>query len=124
MAQYRVRVVRGGVEVEVDSSEKDYTDSKLKELLGSLPTERVVSPPKNDDRGGAPKRAAQAGGKPLSMAEYVRSVAPKSGTQYVVAVGLYLEKHGGMASGFKTRDIAGGFTTVKYKHSNPPEAVR
>jgi len=124
MPHYRVRVARGGVEVEVDSSEKDYTDSKLKELLGSLPTERVLAPPKKNDGGGSPKATAQAGGKPLSMAEYVRSLAPKSGTQYVVAVGLYLEKHGDMASGFKTRDIADGFTTVKYKHSNPPEAVR
>ena len=124
MTHYRVRVARGDVEVEVDSSEKAYTNSKLKELLRSLPSERVVSPPKKDDGGGAPKVAAQAGGKPWSMAEYVRSLAPKSGTQYVVAVGLYLEKHGGMASGFKTRDIADGFTRVKYKHSNPPEAVR
>jgi hypothetical protein len=58
------------------------------------------------------------------MVEYVRSLSPRSGTQYVVAVGLYLEKHGGMTAGFKTRDVADGFTTVKYKHSNPAEAVR
>src|SRR5437867_1577344 len=124
MAHYRVRVVRGDVEVEVDSSEKEYTDSKLKELLGSLRTESVVPTPKKNDGGETAKAAATVRGKPLSMAEYVRSLAPKSGTQYVVAVGLYLEKYGGMASGFKTRDIAEGFTTVKYKHSNPPEAVR
>jgi hypothetical protein len=51
-------------------------------------------------------------------------VSPKSGSQYVVAVGDYLEKHGGMPGGFRTRDIIAGFTTIKYKHSNPAEAVR
>jgi hypothetical protein len=124
MTHYRVRVARGDVEVEVDSSEKEYTDSKLKELLANLPTERVSAPPKKDDGGAAPKAAVQPREKKLSMAEYIRSLAPKSGPQHVVAVGLYLEQYGGMGTGFKTRDIADGFTTVKYKHSNPAEAVR
>jgi len=33
MTHYKVRVVRAGVEVEVDSSDKEYTNSKLTELL-------------------------------------------------------------------------------------------
>jgi len=122
MPHYKVRVMKAGVEVEVDSSDKEYADSKLKELLSHFPSEDATVV----DKGGGtmPKPTAPTRAKPLSMAEFVRSLAPKSGPQYVVAVGLYLEKHGEMADGFKTRDIADGFTTVKYKHSNPAEAVR
>jgi hypothetical protein len=123
MTHYRVRVIKGGVEVEVDSSDKEYTDSKLKALLTSLRVEGAAMTPSKGG-GAAPKAAAPAREKPLSMVEYVRSLSPRSGTQYVVAVGLYLEKHGGMTAGFKTRDVADGFTKVKYKHSNPAEAVR
>jgi len=124
MAHYKIRVMKGGVEVEVDSSDQEYTDSKLKELLAHFPSEGVATPPSKGGPATPPRTVASAREKPLSMAEYVRSLAPKSGTQYVVAIGLFLEKHGGMAPGFKTRDIVEGFTTVKYKHSNPAEAVR
>jgi hypothetical protein len=121
MSHYRVRVKKGEIEVEVDSSDKDYTESKLKELLAGL--EKPPGPKKGS--GPATQQAEpRSSGKPISMVEYVRSLAPKSGTQYVVAVGDYLEKYGGMAAGFKTRDIADAFTTVKFKHSNPAEAVR
>jgi hypothetical protein len=122
MTHYRVRVKKGDAEVEVDSSDKDYTETKLKELLVDLPAREPAGPPTKP--AGKQVSATAAPGKPLSMVEYVRSLAPKSGAQYVVAIGNYLEKHGGMASGFKTRDIVEGFTTTKYKHSNPAEAVR
>jgi hypothetical protein len=64
------------------------------------------------------------GGKPLSLVEYVRSLRPRSGSQNVVAVGNYLELHGGMRDGFRTKDIVAGFRAVKYPHTNPAEAVR
>jgi hypothetical protein len=121
MSHYRVRVKRADVEVEVDSSDKEYTESKLKELLGGVEIKETA--PRASGKAGKVHVGA-ATGKSLSMAEYVRSVSPKSGSQYVVAVGDYLEKHGGMSDGFKTRDIVSGFTTIKYKHSNPAEAVR
>ena len=58
------------------------------------------------------------------MAEHVRALAPKSGPQYVIAVGDYLERFGNMAHGFKTRDVADGFRSVRYRHSNTAEAIR
>lgn len=122
MTHYRVRVKRADVEVEVESSDKEYTESKSKELFAHFELKGATAAPKK--AGGAPKMTLPAREKPLSMVEYVRSLSPKSGAQYVVAVGDYLEKHGGMPGGFKTRDITDGFTTVKYKHSNPAEAVR
>jgi len=122
MAHYRVRVKRADVEVEVDSSDKEYTESKSKELFAHFEVHGPTPTPKK--AGLAQKATSRAREKPLSMVEHVRSLLPKSGAQYVVAIGDYLEKHGGMPDGFKTRDIADGFTTVKYKHSNPAEAVR
>lgn len=121
MTHYRVRVRRGDFEVEVDSSDKDYAEAKLTELLAGSeaqqPEVRVAA-------GGPEAAAPPPSGKPLSLAEYVRRLSPRSGPQYVVALGSYLETHGGMGTGFKTRDIVDGFTAVKFKHSNPAEAVR
>ncbi len=122
MTHYRVRVKRADVEVEVDSSDKEYTESKSKELFAHFEVEGPT--PTSKKASVAQKATSAAREKPLSMVEYVRSLLPKSGAQYVVAISNYLEKHGGMPDGFKTRDIADGFTTVKYKHSNPAEAVR
>jgi hypothetical protein len=121
MSHYRVRLKKGEIEVEVDSSDKDYTESKLRELLGSFEAKAPAAP---KVAGRVPKVSPASSGKTLSMAEHVRALLPKSGAQHAIAVGDYLEKHGGMADGFKTRDIAAGFTTIKYKHSNPAEAVR
>lgn len=123
MSHYRIRVQFAGVEVEVDSSDKEYTEAKFKALIASFGPARVVPEPR---RVVAPEPAnpLKAGGKQKSIVEYVRSLAPKSGTQYVVAVGDFLERHGGMANGFRTRDVIDAFRKVKYKHANPAEAVR
>jgi hypothetical protein len=128
MSHFRVKVRSGDVEVEVDSSDKEYTEAKVKELLaafgpGKTPRAAAAAPePKAKRAEPAPAPAGSA--KRVSMVEYVRSLGPKGGTQYVIAVGQYLEQHGGMAGGFKTRDIVDGFQTVKFKHANPREAVR
>lgn len=123
MGHYRVRVKRAEIEVEVDSSDKDYTEAKLKELLAAAETKAPAGP-----RTTGPAHKASpppsSTGKTLSLAEHVRALSPKSGAQHVIAVGDYLERYGGMADGFKTRDVAASFTTIKYKHSNPAEAVR
>src|SRR5438445_8602819 len=126
MSHYRVRVKFANVEIEVDSSEQAYADAKLKEMISKFGAPKGGGGPEVARRAEEPETSPNPNGerKPLSMVEYVRSLAPKSGTQYVVAVGDYLEKQGGMSSGFRTRDIVTGFQTVKYKHANPAEAVR
>jgi hypothetical protein len=122
MSHFRVRVQARGVEIEVDSSDKDYTESKVKELMAAFgPAKGTASEPRGSPSASRPR---PSGGKPTSIVEYVRSLAPKSGTQYVVAVGDYLERHGGMSDGFRTRDVVEGFRAMKYKHANPAEAVR
>jgi hypothetical protein len=122
----------GDVEIEVDSSDKDYTEAKMKELMAAFAPAKTASAPRASSAEPTPKLLAHgaasskpaASSKQMSMVEYVRSLAPKGGTQYVIAVAQYLEQHGGMANGFRTRDLVEGFQTVKYKHSNPREAVR
>ncbi len=119
MAEYRVRVRKGEVEIEVESSDKSYVESKLGEWSKrlSLGAREIVAPEQD-----VPSRSPGVRGK--SLAEHVRALAPKSGPQYVIAVGDYLERYGQLANGFKTRDLVDGFRTVKYRHSNPAEAVR
>ncbi len=119
MATYRVRIRKNEVEVEVESSEKEYVESKLKELDELLRPKPISGKAMTIDA--APTAAP---GKGRSLAEHARALAPKSGTQYVIAVGDYLERFGGLSRGFKTRDVADAFRAVKYKHSNPAEAVR
>lgn len=126
MNSYRVRVRQGDAEVEVESTDKAYVDAKLGEWssrlsLGAI-RERSASPGK--EAAADEPVPAQTDGKGKSMVEHVRALAPKSGSQHVIAVGDYLERHGGMRDGFKTRDLVEGFRTVRYRHSNPAEAVR
>lgn len=116
---YRVRIRKNGVEVEVESSEKEYVESKLKELQEFLRPKPIAGKATTIDA--APSADSSKG---RSLAEHVRALTPKSGTQYVIVVGDYLERFGGLSRGFKTRDIADAFRSVKYKHSNPAEAVR
>jgi hypothetical protein len=105
MSHYRVRVKRADVEVEVDSSDKEYTESKLTELLGGVEIKETA--PRASGRAGKVHVVADTR-KSLSMAEYVRSVSPKSGSQYVVAVGDYLGEAWGcpMASRPATSSLA------------------
>jgi hypothetical protein len=123
MNTFRVRIRKGDVEIEVESSDKSFAVSKLKELKSMLSLKA------ESNEGGAERLATAArsvrphSGKSMSMPEHVRALDPKSGTQYVIAVGDFLEKFGDKSNGFKTRDIADGFHTVRYKHSNTAEAV-
>jgi hypothetical protein len=109
---------KGDVEIDVESNDRQYVEMKVKEFEALLPAS--VTDAKPSTQGVLPTH----GGKKRSMAEHVRQLGPKSGTQYVVSIGDYLERLSGMGRGFKTRDIADAFRSVKYKHSNPAEAVR
>jgi hypothetical protein len=123
MEHYRVRIRRGDAELEVDSSDREYVENKLAEFgtwLGAGAARDVASLPSPP----APPEQTSASTKPVSLVEHVRKIGPKTGTQYVMAVGHYLEQFGGMGQGFKTRDLGDAFQSLKYKHSNPAEAVR
>jgi hypothetical protein len=114
--QYRVRVKKGDIEVEVESHEKEFVNQALQEYLrlsGGLTAERTPE---------AAPGLAISGGKPLSAAESVERVHPENDTEYVLTAAYYLEKQQGMTE-FKTTDIKECFDDIGYKHSNPSDAV-
>ena len=62
-------------------------------------------------------------GKKESLNEFIRRISPKSAADYVATIGYYLEKYENL-DGFKTANISKSFKTIKYKHSNPAEAMK
>lgn len=120
MSHYRVRIKQGENEIEIESSEKSYVDTKLKEIGSSFSLHKT--PLRNSSGNSTKKTGAKT--KPLSMVEHVRALAPKGGTQYAIAVGHYFETFGGKAEeGFKNQDISDAYKKVKFKHSNPAKTV-
>lgn len=113
---YRVRIRSGEFEVEVQGPNQAYVDAKVAELLGWIDS---------DGRGEQPPRTAASvsesvmDGNTTSLLEHVRSVSPRGGLEYALAVGYYLENAEGMTGGFRRRDLAAGFRRIRYSHSNP-----
>jgi hypothetical protein len=127
MEHYRVRIRRGESEVEIDSTDREYVEGKLAELkvwLGPAQETTDLTPPSLEPQKASDAEKMPPNGKAVSLVEHVRKIGPKTGTQYVIAAGHYLEQFASMKAGFKTRDLADAFQTLKYKHSNPAEAVR
>ncbi len=119
MSHYRVRIKQGENEIEIESSEKSYVETKLKEIGSSFSLHKT---PLRSSAGKSTKKNG-AKTKPLSMVEHVRALSPKDGTEHAVAVAHYLETTGGKAEGFKTQDIYAAYKKVKFAHSNPPQTV-
>jgi hypothetical protein len=121
MVHYRVRVQRGDSSIEVESSDKAFVDGKLAQLGPTVGIDLGAS----RGRGGGERKARELPPRRTpSLAEHVRTINPTKGTQYVIAVGNWLELFGGKGNGFKTRDLSSSFKVVKFRHSNPAEAVR
>ena len=113
---FRVRLRRGGVEFEVESSDPAYVDQKVSELTTWLGLEPADSP--LEEPSGADSSAGSTA-KPPSLVEHVRRIGPSNGLEHVLAVGYYLEHHRRMAGGFRRRDLGHAFKALGYNHSNP-----
>jgi hypothetical protein len=113
---YRVRIRRADVDVEVEAPDAAYVDAKVAELLDWMGVEAL---PSLEDVHPRPESAVTAAGKPPSLVEFVRSVRPNGGLEHVLVVGYYLEQHRGATGGFRRRDLAQAFKTLRYNHSNP-----
>lgn len=59
--------------------------------------------------------------KNLSLVEFVRSISPTSGPEYVVTIGAYIEQT--TSGGFTSSDIRSGLITAKVKLANPSDAL-
>ena len=127
---YRVRIRSADLEVEVEAPDAGYVDAKVAELLdwmGLEALETSENEPATPKSGvsaaksgvSAAKSGVSASGKPPSLVEHVHSVSPSGGLEHVLAVGYYLEHHRGANGGFRRRDLAQAFKTMRYNHSNP-----
>jgi hypothetical protein len=121
--QYRVRIKRGVLEVEVESTDREYVDAKVSDLIEAYSThmdgdEGLPSAKTNGSSGSGTSGDA----KRTSLQEFVKKLAPSKDTEYVVAVTYYAEKHEGLQE-VRTRDVSARFRSIKYKHSNPADAV-
>ena len=120
---YRVRIRSADLEVEVEAPDAGYVDAKVAELLdwiGLEALETSENEPSTPNSGvSAAKSGVSASGKPPSLVEHVHSVSPSGGLEHVLAVGYYLEHHRGADGGFRRRDLAQAFKTMRYNHSNP-----
>ena len=104
--------------MEISSFDRPWVDSKLEELKPLLErgSEDPVAPA---GVAVSPQKPAGKGSKPPSLAEHVRMVAPSGGLEHVLAVGYYLERHTSLNGGFRRRDLAEAFASLRYRHSNP-----
>lgn len=116
--RHRLRLRHGERELEIESSDLTFIESKLDEFWRAGEAARTAATSGRD--GSAELRPS----RPLGLVEHVRRIGAKSGTEMVVAVGSYLEEQRGLSGGFKTRDVAEAFKEARFHHSNPSEAVR
>lgn len=118
---FRIRYRTGAFEIEVESDEKDFVTSKFAELLASATDEAPGT--KVLGTSAQPSPVAPPGtAKELSVQEFLRELKPASGTEFVVGIGFFLEKHKGLSS-FAASDIKEGFLKAKFNHSNPSDAI-
>jgi hypothetical protein len=112
---YRVRIRKADLDVEVEAPDSGYVDAKVAELLGWMgegSPNPAVAPARHDS-------AETTAGKPPSLVEFVRLVGPNGGLEHVLAAGYYLEHYRDSSGGFRRRDLAQAFKTLRYNHSNP-----
>lgn len=113
--RFEVVLRKGDCELRLGSSDPEWVERKIEELGAwfSLGLARQAA------AGGVGGNVEPQPSKTASLAEHIRAVGPSGGLEHVLAVGYYLEKHTRLQGGFRRRDLAEGFKTVRYQHSNP-----
>lgn len=84
---YRIRVRRGDLEVEVESSDREYVETKLEQYLN---TETPVNGATADLASEAP---ALRSWRPLSVREFVKQVNPEKKNEVAATIAYFLEYH-------------------------------
>jgi hypothetical protein len=85
---YRIRIRRGDLEVEVESSDRDYVEAKLEHYLNvERPSERATEA--SCDTSGPAVRSQ----RPLSVREFVKQVNPEKKNEVAAAIAYFLEYH-------------------------------
>ena len=85
---FRIRIRRGDIEVEVESSDREYVEAKLEHYLNTeRPSERTVEESASTDGSAARSR------RPVSVREFVKQVNPEKKNEVAAAIAYFLEYH-------------------------------
>lgn len=112
---YRVLLRKGDDEVEISAPDAKWVEARLEDLTSWLDR----GPAGSQGSDGGPSEGGGAGSRPPSLSEHVLAVAPSGGLEHVLAVGYFLERHSALQGGFRRRDVADAFASIRYRHSNP-----
>jgi hypothetical protein len=105
---YRIRVKRGDLEVEVESSDRDYVETKLNQYLDA---ERSPEPPTAEP---GPNIRGERSRRPVSVREFVKQVDPEKKNEVAATVAYFLEYHAApLVEEWKPDDIGDKFADAR-----------
>jgi hypothetical protein len=87
---YRIRIKRGDLEVEVESSDRDYVEAKLEHYLNA---QRSSGPSAADSASGSGADVSSARSRPLIVREFVKQVNPEKKNEVAATIAYFLEYH-------------------------------
>lgn len=108
---YRIKLRRGDFEIEVQG-DKEYVDSKFRELLDTQPFPKTTQP--------LTAKSANLptdGTKTLSLREFVDQFNTTAHMDFILLIGYYLEKYRGQDS-FTVADIKKAYDDMREKLTN------
>jgi hypothetical protein len=128
---YRVRVVRGDLELEVDGDKKFVLDMLARFATPSEAT--ALGGVERPTRGGGKRSSPSSSTSPsspslptaartVSAGEFIRQFGFKRHTDIVLAFGYYLEQHTGLKE-FTPADINNTYYEAKMEGSNTSQAI-
>src|SRR5436309_1543893 len=88
---YRIRVRRGDVEVEVESSDKDYVESKVDQYLATSEVDMPAGSASATTIRHQDASPASTERRPISIGEFLKQVAPDRKNEIAATVAYFLE---------------------------------
>jgi len=115
---YKIRVKRGDLEVEVESTDKDFVETKIEQYLGKT----VAANTQHQDQ--QPPPPAQQNRRPLSISEFIKKVVPDKKNEIAATLAYFLEYYED-TSEWKPEAISDKFTDVrKSKPANMTDLLK
>ncbi len=119
---YRVKVVRGDLQLEVDGDKKFVLEMLARFDKPTAMSSGKGSPPERPAKATKTDALAPAVGKGISPGEFIRQFQFKKHTDFVLAFGYYLEKHSGLKA-FSAADVNNCYYEAKMERSNTSQMI-
>lgn len=119
MKTYHVRIHQGDLEIEVTSEDKGFVESQIAKFFSPKPQDAKE---KHGHRVTGSFSARATAGKPISLPEFRRTVAPQSASEYVACVAYHLEKNQNISE-FGTKELLAGLKDLKLNVKNYSDAI-